>query len=264
MITLNVKHWTILLLCILGIVSGYNYGYGNVIGQIIVSVVITTSLNLVFDYFRTKKIIISESAIITGLIISMVAAPKTSLLTIVIISIIAILSKQLIQIKKRAVFNPAALSLLIGVIFFKLPLGWWADYNHILTIAAGTILLIKYSGHWKTIFAFLGTLTALIILRATLWNLPLAEQLYFNIGISFFFTFFMLTDPKTSPMIGDEFATFSVITAIGTFVSIVIQPSSIFIGGLLIANLITPFLNALSLNKIKARAAGKNRQGFLS
>jgi enediyne biosynthesis protein E5 len=257
MTTLNVKQWTILLLCILGIVGGYRYGYTNVAGQVIVSVLVTTALNLAFDYFRTKKIILSESAIITGLIISMVAAPNTNLLTIAIIAAIAIFSKQLIQIKKRTLFNPAAFSLLIGILFFQLPLSWWADSNHYLTIIAGSILLLTYSGHWKTIYAFLGTLTVLLTIRALLWHLPLADQLYLNLGISYFFTFFMLTDPKTSPMIGDEFIIYSVITAVGTFLSIVFHPSSIFLGGLLAANLATPYLNTLSLNKIKARTANK-------
>lgn len=250
---LNVKQLTIIVFTLLCIVSGYHYGYGNVIWQIIVAVSICLITNLLIEYSRTGKLIVSESAIITGLIIAMVAAPKSPVLEIAILSMIAIVSKFLIKTNNRTVFNPAALSLLIGVLVFNLPLGWWADYNHFLTIIAGSLLLIKYNGHWKMIYAFLITLIVFIIIHSLFLGLTISDELYFKIGISFFFTFFMLTDPRTTPLMADQFITFGIITSVGTFLSMLFFPSTTFIGGLLVANLITPYLNNLSMQKIKAR-----------
>lgn len=254
MIILNVKHWTIISLCLLGAISGYFYGYANVLGQIIIAVLVCLTVNALIEFYRSKKIILSDSAIITGLLISMVAAPNTPWLFIAALSAIAILSKFLIKFDQRTVFNPAALSLLIGNLFFKIPLSWWVDNNHLLTIIAGSILLIKYNQHWKMIFAFLLSLAALISLQAFFIQQPLIDQLYFNLGISFFFAFFMITDPRTSPMIADQFIAFGIIVAIGSFLCMIFYPPATLVGGLLIANLINPYLNRLSLKRIKAKA----------
>lgn len=259
MITLNVKQWTIILLCLLAAISGYHYGYLNVLGQVIIAVLVCVTVNAFIEFSRTGKLILSESAIITGLIISMVSAPKTSWLFIAVISAIAILSKFVIKFDKRTVFNPAALSLLIGTIFFKIPLSWWGDNNHLLTIIAGSILLIKYNGHWKMIFTFLFTLIFFIGFQAFITQQPLIDLLYFNIGISFFFAFFMITDPRTSPMMPDQFFNFGVIAATGSFLCTIFYPPANLIGGLLLANLITPYLNRLSLNRIKAKVAATTK-----
>lgn len=254
---MNVKQLCIIALLVLAIVSGYHYGYEHVVWQTSAAVTSALFTNLAIEYIKNKKIKFSKSAIITGLIIAMVAAPNSPILVISFLSFIAIVSKFVIKINNRTLFNPAALSLLIGVIAFKLPLGWWGDYNHFLTIAMGAILLIKYNGHWKMVYAFIITLTLLTIIESFIINGALADKLFFNIGICFFFTFFMLTDPRTSPLLADQHLTFAIITAIGSFVSILFYPSTIFLGGLLMANLITPYLNHLSLKKIKAKIPTK-------
>jgi len=253
-VKLNIKQLTIIALLILGIVGGYRYGYGTVFWQTIVSVGTAAITNLVLTWFKTKKAVFSESAIITGLIIAMVAAPSSPLPLISLLAFVAIISKFLLKINNRSIFNPAALSLLLGVLVFNLPLGWWGDYNHILTIIAGSLLLIEYRGQWKMIYSFLVTLALLTIIQALIINMPVTDELNFRIGIAFFFSFFMLTDPKTRPLMADQALTFGMITAIFSFLSAIFLPSTTFIGGLLVANLATPFLNTLSLKKIRRQA----------
>lgn len=252
--TLNVKKWTIILLLIAGIISGYHYGYESVLGQLAVAVICAVLTSGIADYLKTKKWKISESAIITGLIIGMVAGPNSSLMAIAVISVLAIISKYLFQINKRSVLNPAAFGLLIGILFFKLALGWWADYSHIITIILGAILMVKYAGHWKMIFAFLITFAALICYKAYFYHLVIVEELFLNMGISFFFTFFMLTDPKTAPIFPNQQAKFGMLTAIFTFVMSQIYPAASFTGGLLLANLTVPYINYKSMQKVKAQA----------
>lgn len=248
---LNVKQYTIILLCLLATISGYKYGYENVLGQLAVAVLITGITNSAIEYFRTKTLRISDSGLITGLIIAMVLAPNSPLLLTGLLSILAIASKYILRINNRPVFNPAALGLMIGLIFFKTALGWWGDYYHILTIVAGSILLIKFPGRWKMIFAFLITLSALIISKAQISGPSAFDQLYLNISISSFFIFFMLTDPKTSPLLPNQFVTFGILAAIGSFAAAIFLPSTIFVSGLLLADLSVPYLNHLSIQKIK-------------
>lgn len=251
---LNVKQWTILLLTTLALVCGWHYGFDKTLPQVALSLFCSVSSNAILDLISTKKLKISESAIITGLTISMVAAPKTHLAVIALMATIAIGSKYVLQINKRPVFNPAALSLLIGLFFFNVTLGWWGGYYSVLTIIAGSILLMKFSGHWKMIYAFLGTLTGLLIIRSWILNLPIIDELYLNLGISFFFVFFMLTDPKTAPILPNQLSKYAVIAAIGTVLSIQFHPPTVLIGGLLLANLLTPYINYRALKKIQTAA----------
>ena len=251
---LNIKQWTIIALILLAAFGGYRSGYGNVAWQTITSLTTALVTNIVIDWLRTKRLVISESAIITGLIIALVTAPSSPLPEIALLAFVAIVSKFLIRFNKRTIFNPAALSLLIGVLVFNLPLGWWGDHNHILTIIAGSLLLIEYRGQWKTVYSFLITLAALVIIHALILNMPVVEELTFKIGISFFFAFFMLTDPKTKPLMADQSIPFGIITAVFSFLSMIFLPSTTFIGGLLVANLTTPLLNILSLKKIRKLA----------
>ena len=251
---LNVKQYTIMLLIFLAVISGYSIGYENILGQMAVAVLLTGIINSVIEYLRTKTWRISDSGLITGLIISMVLAPNSSLLLTGLLSIVAIASKYILRINNRPVFNPAAFGLIIGVIFFNSPLGWWGDYYHILTIIAGSVLLIKYTGHWKMVFVFLATFSILIFVRALISGPSIIDQLYLNISISSFFTFFMLTDPKTSPLLPNQFINFGILTALGSFLTLIFLPSALFIGGLLAADAFVPYLNYRSLRKLKQSA----------
>lgn len=261
---LNLKQFTIILLCFLAVVSGYRYGYENILGQVAVAVLLTGTADSAIEYFRTKALRISDSGIITGLIISMVLAPNSSLLLTGLLSIVAITSKYILRINNRPVFNPAAFGLMIGVIFFNSILGWWGDYYHILTIAAGSILLIKYPGHWKMVFAFLATLSILTLIRALVSGSSVIDHLYLNISISSFFTFFMLTDPKTSPLLPNQFINFGILAALSSFSALIFFPSALFVGGLLAADAFVPYLNYRSLKKAKAIRLKKNSNLYLS
>jgi len=248
---LNLKQYTIVLLFCLAIVSGYRYGYENILGQMAVAILLAGATNSAIEYLRTKTWRISDSGLITGLIIAMVLAPNSSLPLAGLLSVLAIASKYILRINNRPVFNPAAFGLMIGVLFFKAVLGWWGDYYHILTIIAGSILLTNYTGHWKMIFAFLANLSILILGRALISGSSVIDQLYLIVSISSFFIFFMLTDPKTSPLLPDKFIVFGTLAAVGSFISVIFLPSALFVAGLLAADLFVPYLNYLSLQKMK-------------
>lgn len=248
----NTKDWTIFLLLILGAISGYSYGYGSVIGQVVVAVVVMGGLDAIITFWRTKKWTLPESGILSGMILGMIAAPASSLPTIALLSVIGILSKYILRWNKRTIFNPAALSLLIGTFFFNIIMGWWADHYQFLTIITGSILLYKYSGHWKLIFAFLITFTVLLAGKSLIMHQSLIDELYLNIGTSFFFMFFMLTDPKTMPMMPKDYPIYGVVAAIGTLLSILFAPKTIFLGGLLLANVVAAFINAHTMAKLRA------------
>jgi len=98
------------------------------------------------------------------------------------------------------------------------------------------------------IFSFFATLSVLIFARSLANNTSFVDQIYLVIGTSFFFVFFMLTDPKTAPLRSEDLIIFGMIAALGTFASVLYWPATIFIGGLLIANLAVPILNKINFS----------------
>ena len=246
MLKMNAKRWTILLILVLASVSGWRFGYGHVWPQVLFAVVCAVGADVIFDLFVLKKPVFSESTVITGLIVAVLPAPESPLLPIALMSLFAIASKRLIRVDRRNVFNPAALGLLIGVLLFGARLSWWVDANHLLTILAGAVLFTVFSGRWRSIFAFLAVFIILIIARAVALGHPIPADLYLYVSISSFFVFFMLTDPRTSPLMPKDQPLFAAVVAVGSFLSVIFHPASIFLGGLLLADVLTIFLNRRS------------------
>jgi Na+-translocating ferredoxin:NAD+ oxidoreductase RnfD subunit len=123
-----------------------------------------------------------------------------------------------------------------------------------LTIAAGALLLARFAGRWRLVLVFLAVFAGL--LAAYAWRLgdPLVDVWFQYVSITSFFVFFMATDPRTSPVMARHLPAFGAIAAAGSFLSVVLHPASIFIGGELLANLSTPLFNRAALRKPPAPA----------
>jgi Na+-translocating ferredoxin:NAD+ oxidoreductase RnfD subunit len=249
MLSLNVKKLTLILITALAAVGGWKMGYARVLPQVVVAVAAAAAIDAAVVLFRQKKLVWSDSAAITGLIVAGVAAPQTSPIVIAAVAAVAVVSKHIIRFDRRNVFNPAALGLLLGVFVFGLRLSWWIDSTHLLTIAAGALLLARFAGRWRLVLVFLAVFAGL--LAAYAWRLgdPLVDVWFQYVSITSFFVFFMATDPRTSPVMARHLPAFGAIAAAGSFLSVVLHPASIFIGGELLANLFTPLFNRVALRK---------------
>jgi len=247
MFALNVKRLTLLLIAALAAVSGWRLGYAAVLPQAAVAAAVAVVLDAVVALVRTKKLVWSDSGAITGLIVAGVAAPSSPLLMVALATLIAIASKHLLAAKRRNVFNPAAVGLLVGTLLLGLRLSWWVDANHLLTIVAGSVLLAKFAGRWRLVLSFLGLFAAAIAARSLFMGHAVIPDLYLNISIASFFVFFMATDPRTSPVMVRDLPLYAAVMAAGAFVSVVYHPMSLFLGGLLLANLVALGLNHRAL-----------------
>ncbi len=252
MFKLSAKRWTILLILVLVAVGGWRFGFGRLWAQLAVAIACAVVTDVLFDLLARKKPALSEAAVITGLIVAALPAPGSPLAPVAAMAVVAIASKRLVRIDRRNVFNPAAFGLLAGTLFFGARLSWWVDANHLLTIVAGAILFAVFGGRWRAVFTFLATFTALIVGRAVFLGHPIASDLYLYVSISTFFVFFMLTDPRTSPLLAKDQPAFAAVAAIGSFLSVLFHPASLFLGGLLLANVAAVFLNRRSVAKLKA------------
>lgn len=245
-----------MLIAVLAAVSGWHIGYAAVLPQTIAALAAALAVDAAVVLYRQKKLVWSDPAAITGLIVAGVAAPRTSWFMAAALAAIAVASKYLIRADRRNIFNPAAIALLIGTVLLGVRLSWWIDSTHWLTVIAGSVLLAKFAGRWRLVITFLAAYAGLLAAFAWRTGEPLVDVWFMYTNIASFFVFFMATDPKTSPIMTKHLPAFAAIAAAGSLASVIWHPASLFLGGLLLANAATPLFNRTVLKKLPQAAAG--------
>jgi Na+-translocating ferredoxin:NAD+ oxidoreductase RnfD subunit len=207
-----------------------------------VTAVITDTIIL---SLKKKKPQISESSVITGLIIGFVLYSRQPLYLVAVASLLAIISKHIIRFNKRHIFNPATLGILLTVIILHASTQWKGTYLWYILVPAGCyfayrfrklMLLISYGIVALSIFA----------IQALQQQVPITSIFGY---LSYFFIFIMLIEPKTSPITLPGMILFGVIVAASIFILTEIGVHfDAELCGLLIGNAAFPWLNKLELN----------------
>lgn len=145
------------------------------------------ALDFLINRLCLKRDVFSNSAIISGFIVSGILDYRQPWFILIIFSSLAILSKHLIKIDKRHIFNPANFALFAAT-FFQIPLTWNIESNTLMTVGFGIGLAYMYKklSHVAGFLLFF-SLGALILLKTNPFGI-----------ISWFFVFIMLIEPKTS------------------------------------------------------------------
>lgn len=183
--------------------------------QVALICVATVALQLFYDSIFNKKFQVSLSAFITSLGLSLLVNFGHSYFYPLVPVFFAISTKYFFTLKGRHVYNPAlmgvALSLLITNEFISAaPAYQWNEISSMPLIIAGLAMLLfmpKINRHWLVI-SWLLTFMAQIVFRSLLIKHYLPWQTLFFGTLSspafFLFTFFMITDPATSPKTKNE------------------------------------------------------------
>src|SRR3989344_1420715 len=145
-----------------------------------------------------------ESSLITALILALVLSPiefsdVNGSIILATVAIIASASKYILVFRKKHIFNPVALALVLSVYLFGVQTAWWASSNLavlILIILAGLIIVYKLR-KFDPIFAFFASSFITIALVSP--NFTEGIQSAFLYSAIFFFAFVMLTEPQTMP-----------------------------------------------------------------
>lgn len=239
--TFDVKNVTIVflsILALLGIFTGKISSLNMLLG---VFVVLATDITV--TYFTKKKLLFPKSGLITVLIIYLILNGNLPLLIPITVGVIAVLSKYIIKLKGRNMFNPAVTGLVLASLFSSLYLDWWVDEFVVLVIIFGVVTSYM-ANRFRAVIGFVLVYSLLLVSA----NPSLITSFWYS--ITFFFVFFMLTEPNTSPatnkgqwIFGAIVGLFSVITQFYIF------PQLFLPLGLLAGNAFTPFLDGLWLEK---------------
>lgn len=173
------------------------YGVLPYIYSLLILVFLSYFSNILFGKIW-KAPLNSESSIITGLILFFIMSPAVSLadaLVLALASLIAMLSKYVLALNKKHIWNPAALSVFILGLSGSGNAIWWVGGKFLLpfTIILAILILRKIK-RFEMFFSFLvvGMATTLLTHPETFLQNFLSYPLIFLGSI-------MLTEPLTTP-----------------------------------------------------------------
>jgi Na+-translocating ferredoxin:NAD+ oxidoreductase RnfD subunit len=229
----------IIVLLVVTAIAIPTFGFIQTIPQLAVAVFTAAALDAFIWRLKYKKFHFSKTAFISGLFIGGLLEPSQMLYVPAVAAVVAILSKHFINIRKQHIFNPALLSLAIAASLFQTSISWWAALSLPIILAAGIVLHLKF-WRWDLIFTFLATYFAIFSVQSRFDFAALQLQLLNP--MLYYFTFFMLVEPRTSPARSRGRLIYGPLAAVIIFLANLIYPSLGFVLGLLLANLAVIFI----------------------
>ncbi|MGM0442410.1 MAG: RnfABCDGE type electron transport complex subunit D [Elusimicrobiota bacterium] len=245
--TLKIKPVIMVSLLILAGVGTATYGLQSTGYQLLIAAGVAGFLDFVFILMKKGDLAFPSSGIITGLIIALVLKQGTNPSIVAFASTVAILSKYIIIYNRGHVFNPANFGILISLLAFDITLSWWGGIPTWLVVALGLMIIFKYQRVSLVIIFFI---TSLIVM--SYFTLPRGGILANNLrSFNYFFLFFMVTDPKTSPIKKSGRIFYGIMVAVfsAVFFALDIININYWIAGLAGANLIVPVINWLTVKR---------------
>lgn len=223
---ISIYYLIITFLVSLFILGALSFGIPAVFSQALPPVLATVSFDALLRYFKLKKLVILPSAVITGLIIGLVAQFGEDPLTLFLIGAAAVLSKFIIKMDGRHIFNPAGTGLLFGSLFLSSHPSWWAGGGNFWIFFIWIPILMYKMRRWSPMAGFLAP--AFLI----------GGPVILTSSSALFFTSVMLIEPKTSPFTAKlgliyGFCVAASYLILGTFLQYDPLVSSLLIGNLI-------------------------------
>lgn len=232
---LDVRWYVVMAIALMAFLTAKEQGV-LVFKHIISICLLSCVLDFIITYVIDRRAAFPLSALVSGLIIAAVLAPAR---LFYLAPLFAILSKHIIRNSRRHIFNPAAFGLFVVNVLWGLPLSWGLVTNITAVVISGLFLAYKIK-KLGLIVAFIGSTFILSIL----YSLFIHQAALANLGlINLFFAFFMLPEPKTSPVGLKNKLIYGAAVALFSILSLAFLPRFDFlILGLVMGNIAGVFL----------------------
>ncbi|MEK6732365.1 MAG: RnfABCDGE type electron transport complex subunit D [Candidatus Omnitrophota bacterium] len=204
-----------------------------------ISLIFAIAADSFITYLKTKKLIITESSIVSGLIIGYVLSSGQVWWITALASILAISSKHLVRFKSRHVFNPAGFGILMTAFLLGASTEWKGAYLWYVIILFG----IYFSFKIRKLEIIAGYFTASLILfggQALMQRVNILDVFGY---LNYFFIFIMLIEPMTTPAAHYGKVIFGVGAGALIFILYLIGVKEAELVALLCLNLFAPLLN---------------------
>ncbi|MFD0049776.1 RnfABCDGE type electron transport complex subunit D [Actinomycetes bacterium NPDC127524] len=169
------------------------------------AIMVAVLTDLAFAKLKNRQKFKVDGGIISALILSMVLSTEVPWYQVIIITFISILSKHLIVLNKKPIFNPAAFGLFVSIILFSSGHSWWGGMSLLspwllLLVIIGGFAVTEKVNKFPQVLTFLGVYFLFFAL-INLFHLKMTGEVFRPpfINSTLFLAFFMITDPPTSP-----------------------------------------------------------------
>ncbi len=147
-------------------------------------------------FLKERKLRLTESSIISGLIIGFVLFRSQPWWVFSFAAFLAITSKYVFRVNNKHVFNPAAFGIFMAIILLRAQTQWQGTYDWYILAPAGLYAIIKI----RKLELLLGYGLATLVLfgaQAIGQKVPV-----FNVFgyLSYFYIFVMIVEPRTTPV----------------------------------------------------------------
>ena len=155
------------------------------------------------QFISTRCLSDLPSALISALSLCLLLRTH-DLLIASLAAVIGIASKQIIRYRGQHIFNPSAFALVVVTVCFEqawlTPGQWGHNFNLLIAICAAGLAVTRTVSRIDVSLSFLGVFTLICLLRALYLGDPLAIPMHqINNGALLIFSFFMISDPRTTP-----------------------------------------------------------------
>lgn len=199
--------WVLRILTAIGIIFSFTHRLSLPFWGLIWSLVILLGVCYVTNKLMAYvwKIPVNvESYVLSSLILFLILPPATTLSRAILIGaagVVAMVSKYVITVHDRHIFNPAALGAVVTG-FLGLTTFWWIGSSVLWPFAlVGGLLMVRKLRRFSLVLTFACVALATILVTSLAQHQPVAETLKFAITSSplIFLGTIMLTEPATMP-----------------------------------------------------------------
>jgi len=175
------------------------FGINSLVG-VFIAASTAIILDLVIGYSKTKTWAFPQSAMISGLFIGGLLTQNLQWYIYVFAGAAAIASKHLIKSRGKNIFNPANLGILVVSIVFGAMHSWWISSPIILVLVFGIFMiwrLRRFDLAMSFLISYYLINSVVELSKGNGFNDVYSTIL--NGGIIYFFSMYMLIEPKTNP-----------------------------------------------------------------
>lgn len=235
------------LLCIFGVLlllaAPFDGGLA-VLPNVIVAAVSASALDVAYSYWESRRWITPTSAVLSGLIVAFILGAQEPWIVVLWVAGFATVSKHIFANQREHLFNPAALALLLSVPIFSSGQSWWGALGNApgpfaLVLIASGVFIADRLNKFPLVLAFLGTYFVAFA-AASIVNADAVAEMFRSpfVQSALFLSFFMLTDPPTSPNRLGEQIVFGTVAAVVAFIAQLIGAGQVYLLlGVLAANI---------------------------
>ena len=226
------------------LVAGSAQGWPATLPHVAAAVAGAVAVDLLVAGLTLRPAFWPSGALLSGLIVAFVLGPETGWAATLLVGALATTSKHLLRWRRRQVFNPAAVALLVAVPLFATGQSWWGALAELpwpwaLLLLAGGALVVDRVNRFPLVLAFTGAYVILWTLVGLVAPGAAAELLRPPfLQAALFLALFMLTDPPTAPArTGEQLGIGVLVAAVACLAQLLGAGQTYLLLGLLAGNL---------------------------